>query len=153
MPMYSWSCASCGTVRDEIRTIAERDEPLYCMCRSGGVLMVRDMVYAFRTAPNEASNWPYVSHSLVPEDKRLLAKYRKEGRLTADGGLKIDSAADYRRICKEQGVKPMGDYEKINKSVTRPYVGATKRAKQERRAKMRERVAKKIAERGVSLGG
>ncbi len=137
--MYSWTCPACGKTRDEIRSIATRDDPLYCMCRNGGVLMQRGMVYA--------------SHTLAPPvGTPLYNKYLREGRIQQDGGVKIDSATDYARITKEQGVKPMGDYEVLNRSMTRPHIRSAKQAKREKRAKQRERLARKINEKGVSLG-
>lgn len=151
MPTYTYTCSRCGKERDEVRTIADRNLPCYCMCVAGGSIMTRAEVYNVSIPPNEASHWPYVSQALVPSDERLKAKYAREGRLTEDGGVRIESPADYARVCKEQKVKPVGDYEVISKSRTRPYVAKRGEVKRERRVRERERVKKKLAEKGVSL--
>lgn len=34
MPIYVYKCESCQTVKDKIRKVSERDEPLECECGS-----------------------------------------------------------------------------------------------------------------------
>jgi hypothetical protein len=112
--------------------------------------MTRSEVYAFRTTANEASNWPYTSHALMPDDPKLREKYRDMGRLTEDGGVRIESPVDYARVCREQGVAPRGDYEKTGHTSTNRTT--RKEAKAARRARLKDAVARKIRDKGVGLG-
>lgn len=131
----------------------DRDLPAYCLCVAGGVAMKRSMVYDFATAANEASSWPYNSDALVPQDRKMLEKYRKAGRLVADssGGVqvRVESPADYKRLCAEQGKRPLGDYDKINRSRNRPWKQAREKRERARNQEHRKEVRKELREKGV----
>lgn len=99
--------------------------------------------------------WPYRSDALVPKDRAMLAKYRREGRLVRDEAgapqVEVRDEADYKRLCREQGVTQLGDYEKLNRSVTRPHAKERADVDARRAAGARERARAAVRRKGVAL--
>lgn len=151
MPTYEFDCP-CGNVEEEHRSIASRDDDLK-FCSKCERLMTRRTVYLFTTTADTPTRWPYNSSALVPSDPALYEKYRSQGRLVDDGqggvDLRIDSKKEYEQVLREQGVRQMDDYEKVNRSVTRPYVKARDEARKERKKKAKEEVREHLEKKGV----
>lgn len=151
MPTYHWDCPTCGVVIEASRLMANRDDPMTCVC---GAMMARSMVYAFRTATNEASQWPYDSDALLPSGKRY-EDLKARGCIVSDGHggerVRVEDAKMYKTLCKEQGVKPLDENEKITRSQHRPYKKARKDRMDKRVTRAVEGARKALEKKGIKV--
>lgn len=105
MPLYTFTCESCGLTDDLVRSINGRDEVVACPKCTG--VMLRDAVASMKPHSDAGFHKPLLSRALgilpsqIPEAQQRFPHHK----FAPDGRMIIESAAEYDRVQKDLGLE------------------------------------------------
>jgi putative FmdB family regulatory protein len=107
MPIYCFTCDSCGGYTEEQRTMADASKPKTCDC---GQSMRRDLRSESRGRRNTPGTWPMESDAAgvhpddVPEMMKKDAEYGVKTEYTRDGNPIFTGPEHRRKYCRVHGL-------------------------------------------------
>lgn len=113
MPMYCYKCPECGHKETDVRPIAQRNEPMACLCcprfAEGNdqppARMVRDITAEGCGSGNQEYAKPIYSEAMGvhPDQVQEHRRAHPNIEMTNTGEVVIRSHAEHKRVMKELG--------------------------------------------------
>lgn len=104
MPIYCYKCPECGSIREVVCRVEDRDDPVMCGC-DGDITMHRDFGGELPAPTGTEKGETFWSQSLAihPEQTAEHRRLFPNVRVREDGCIGFDSAKERERYCKATG--------------------------------------------------